>query len=80
MIESPREGEWHWANSYESGSVQVLLFLLLLIIMIDSMMEFVMINLIKKIYFKVSDFATIWTPNDKADNLDDCVLMKDDDG
>jgi hypothetical protein len=45
-----KEGEWHWANSYESGSVQV------------------------------SDFATIWTPNDKADNLDDCVLMKNDDG
>jgi len=45
-----KEGDWHWANSYESGSVQV------------------------------SDFATIWTPNAKADNLDDCVLMKDDNG
>jgi hypothetical protein len=42
-----KEGDWHWANSYESGSVQV------------------------------SDFATIWTPNDAADNLDDCVVMKD---
>jgi len=43
-----KEGEWHWANSYEAGPVQV------------------------------SDFKTIWTPNNATDNLDDCVIMKDD--
>ena len=29
-----REGDWHWANSYDSGSVQVLLLLPMMIIMI----------------------------------------------
>ena len=29
-------------------------------------------------YLKVSDFKTIWTPNNATDNLDDCVIMKDD--
>jgi len=41
-----KEGDWHWANSYDSGSVQT------------------------------SDFEKIWTPNDAAGNLDDCVIMK----
>ena len=38
-----REGDWHWANSYDSGSVQVLLLLPIMIIMII-MIKFPMMN------------------------------------
>ena len=56
-VNALREGDWHWANSYESGSVQVLLFLKLIIMMINFMMEFV--TMIKNLISNISRFLIL---------------------